>query len=231
MVRRKHHPADHFFAIFSFHSRPDVRGKVRDIVSETELAIVRTQSKHESARDPESIESTEFLHKAGSERKGQMNQMNVRDLQKHQARLLREKGLGYGGIAKLTGLGKETVRYVCRDIQPGEENRHLDRQMKNGEACLFCGEDLKPQHGSGRRRKFCCEECRRAYWKINRKKLGVKRPESMHVYSCAYCGKTFESYGKVSRKYCSRTCYLLHRYGDQMEKVVQLPVPESEVSA
>ena len=137
--------------------------------------------------------------------------VDKKKIQKDQARLLRVHGIGYKKIASITGLDRETVRYVCRDIVAPENEGVADR-MANGEACLYCGAPIDQPSGPGRRRRFCCEQCRRQYWKLHRHEQG-KRPEVHHIQVCAYCGKTFEVYGKIRRKYCCHDHYLQHRNG------------------
>ena len=133
--------------------------------------------------------------------------MEKREIQNEQARRLRKWGIGYKRIAAITGLDREAVRYVCRGIEAGEDDGVAEK-MESGEACLFCGELLQPTIGPGRHRRFCCEECRRFYWKLHRSR--AKRKD-VHIQVCAYCGKTFEVYGKTRRKYCCHEHYLLHR--------------------
>ena len=146
--------------------------------------------------------------------------IDKREIQKDQARRLRAHGIGYKKIAAITGLDRETVRYVCRKINAPEDGTVADR-MEAGEACLFCGEPIVQPKGPGRRRHFCCEECRRQYWKLHRYQR-PRNPATFHIQVCAYCGKTFEVYGSARRKYCCHEHYLLHRNGHN------LPESESE---
>ena len=139
---------------------------------------------------------------------------DITELKKEQAKILRAKGMGYGRIGFWTGLQKHIVQYAVREIEPPPEDGDLDRRLKEGEACLYCGSEIPKQKRSGRHRRFCCETCRRAYWKIHRAEV-QKKPKSMYTHTCVYCGKIFEVYGKVERKYCSRHCYMLHRHGHQ----------------
>jgi hypothetical protein len=37
--------------------------------------------------------------------------------------------------------------------------------------------------------------------------------KAVYHFVCEHCGQEFESYGKQARKYCSRGCYVSHRYG------------------
>lgn len=146
-----------------------------------------------------------------------MRKLDTTALRKEQAKRLRSKGMGYGTIAAMTGLKKDAVRFACRDVAPGVEDGALADRMKDGEACLYCGSDLQQHAGAGRSRKFCSEECRRAYWKIHRHE-GKRRERSVFTHICAFCGRTFEVYGRSPRKYCSRHCFMLHRNGTRPHK-------------
>lgn len=140
-----------------------------------------------------------------------MKRLDIRPLQKEQAMILRARGMGYGTIALTTGLKKEAVRYLCRDIEAPEDSG-LAEAMKNGTACMYCGAELPKQEGVGRKAHYCGNSCRREYWRIHRAEV-QKRPKSMYTHICAYCGKTFEVYGTRERKYCDRHCFMLHRNG------------------
>ena len=69
--------------------------------------------------------------------------------------------------------------------------------------CPECGKEIV-QNLRGRHKKFCSEECRFA-WKNKHPK-----PENwkMEDFICPVCGRKFQSrgYGKIKRKYCSRSC-------------------------
>jgi hypothetical protein len=70
---------------------------------------------------------------------------------------------------------------------------------------------------------FCNRTCRSRYWQStpkeererNRELLRAVKPPSKSIkeYACKYCGKSFESYAKKPRNYCSRPCsYAAHGY-------------------
>ena len=141
-----------------------------------------------------------------------MKKLDITKLKKEQAKILRSKGMGYKKIAAVTGLTKDAVRNAIKDVAPGPEDRTLGDRMENGEACQYCGDDLPRQSGSGRHRRYCSDQCRRAYWQIHR---AEGKQISVYTHICTYCGKTFEVYGRVKRKYCSRDCYMQHRNGDR----------------
>ena len=139
------------------------------------------------------------------------------DIAKEQARLLREKGMGYKKISSITGLARETVRDACEKVQVGAENRELSDLIASGKACAFCGAVIERSGNMGRLRRFCSERCRRMYWKLHRAEQ-KRKPDKLFIRICAYCGKGFEVYGKSERKYCCREHYRLHFYGDDLDK-------------
>ncbi len=104
----------------------------------------------------------------------------------------RRQGLGYKRIAALTGYPLNTVKSVCR--------RHQDATHKH---CLQCGVRIEqPLHR--KEKKFCSDKCRIAWWKAHPERIHRK---AVYHFTCAQCGRPFDSYGNNRRKYCSRACY------------------------
>nr|CDL66842.1 unnamed protein product [uncultured bacterium] len=76
--------------------------------------------------------------------------------------------------------------------------------------CCICGNPIT-QPKTGRPRRFCCEKCRREWWKAHPE--AVKKSEkASYTLVCEQCGKPFISYGNKNRKYCGRECYFRHRF-------------------
>lgn len=119
---------------------------------------------------------------------------------------LRREGMGYKAIASAAGLSRDAVRYFCKahpEVDPISDD--------NGDAqCPNCGKAIQ-QPRTGRRRRFCGESCRRAWWGGH---PDARRPNDHAVYclTCAHCGKLFDSYGNQSRRYCCRSCYFAARF-------------------
>ncbi len=136
--------------------------------------------------------------------------------QKYQVRVLRQQGLGYQAIGKMTNLTRDAVRSYCRNN--GLNGVHVVVQMnareriKNGEACAYCAGPLKKPH-TGRPPRFCSNDCRRAYWKKHRSE-GKRSAEAIYTMECKYCHGVFQSYGNKHRKYCCHEHYVLDRFGD-----------------
>lgn len=138
-------------------------------------------------------------------------------IRREQAGLLRSHGMGYGKIAAITNLTKGTVRNLCLKVPVATSNDNLDVQMKIGEACAFCGRPIDQHGGPGRPRRFCSDHCRRQYWRLHRQEQ-KRNPDIIYMRQCNYCGQPFEVYGKSNRKYCCRTHYLKHYFGDREER-------------
>ncbi len=70
--------------------------------------------------------------------------------------------------------------------------------------CPNCGEVFEIK-GTGRRQRFCCVKCRRAY---HDKHPDPSRWKATRMAVCPYCGKEFQATreGLRRRKYCSHRC-------------------------
>ena len=123
-----------------------------------------------------------------------------------QARLIHElrgQGQGYKAVAHATGLNRDAVRYFCK--RNGLENN----DFKDG-GCPNCGK-LIVQPRTGRKKRFCDERCRRAWWKRHPSAVQQNDGAVYHL-TCAGCGQPFDSYGNRHRLYCSRNCYFMNRF-------------------
>ena len=123
--------------------------------------------------------------------------------------MLRYQGVGYGKIAKATGLSRDSVRNYC--IREGlngyaselvTEYRKVMTEEMLFVVCLNCGIQLE-QNSIGRKRKYCSLSCKREWEKDHRKP---------YAHNCEYCGKEFQSLGVVWRKFCSPECYRRDRF-------------------
>lgn len=119
---------------------------------------------------------------------------------------LRASGVGYGTIAKRTGLSENTVKSYCRrngtsEVAPAESSEP--------HKCRFCGAAV-PQTPGRKEKKFCSDKCRNKWWNTH---LDLVERRATREIACQNCGKTFMVYGKRERKYCSHACYIAHRFG------------------
>lgn len=84
---------------------------------------------------------------------------------------LRIKGLGYKAVAGVLGLNRDEVRQFCK--HSGLEgtaqvvDMNIREKVKNKELCANCYITVN-QKETGRPRKFCSDNCRRQWWKLNR---------------------------------------------------------------
>ena len=115
---------------------------------------------------------------------------------------LRAKGLGYGSIAKETGISANTIKSFCRR-QPAAETD------KNEHRCQCCGAPVVQTPGR-KEKKFCSDKCRRKWWNAHPDQVDRR---AMHDVTCAGCGKVFTVYGRTGRKYCCHACYIEDRFG------------------
>lgn len=115
---------------------------------------------------------------------------------------LRLEGYGYKKIASLIRLPVNTVKTYCRRHPVSKEDVAAENNL-----CKMCGKKLE-QTPHKRKRIFCSDACRLAWWNSHREQINRK---AVHSLTCAYCGQDFESYGNDHRKFCSRKCYGLSR--------------------
>ena len=121
---------------------------------------------------------------------------------------MRRRGMSYSAIAAVHRLSANTIKSFCRretiDIQSNldDEERKL---------CKNCGAPLMHHPGS-KKKTFCRDKCRYAWWNKNRGWTGVK---SAYLLTCFHCGTEFDSKNK-KRKYCGRECYIHSRFGEEL---------------
>ena len=135
--------------------------------------------------------------------------------QKRQVIAMRENGIGYQTIATTIGVGRDNVRNFCKTKKLTGYGSQLKLKVKEGILCLYCGKKIE-QSSTGRRKKFCCEKCRREWWKIHADALN-KSPDALYSMVCKHCKKEFQSYGNKTRKYCSHECYIQARFWSMNE--------------
>jgi endogenous inhibitor of DNA gyrase (YacG/DUF329 family) len=127
---------------------------------------------------------------------------------------LAPQGTGYRAIASVVGLSRDIVRNYCKshglDGYASVLTINMKEQMIKGQACLACGKEIV-QPMTGRKRKFCSDECRRRWWSAHQDDL-KKKPTAFYEKECAYCHKPFTAYGNKNRKYCSHECYVRDRF-------------------
>lgn len=66
-------------------------------------------------------------------------------------------------------------------------------------SCKHCGADFE-QHGPGRRRKFCSQQCQRAWWKQH------KDQRNHYTFVCKNCGQEYRTTDVRRDTVCSEEC-------------------------
>lgn len=133
--------------------------------------------------------------------------------QKQQITALRGRGDSYKMIAAALGIPVNTVQSYCRRNNLSGDctiaGLETADATDDGDVCPNCGRLLI--HISGAKRKrFCSDRCRSAWWKAHPEALNRK---AIYHFICPKCGIAFESYGNAHRKYCSRACHADARRG------------------
>lgn len=124
------------------------------------------------------------------------------EMKKQAVLMLYQQGQPYAEIAESLLISKNTVKSICRrsGLKP------LPSDGTDATVCKNCGKFLSQTMGS-RKKKFCSDQCRYAWWNHSRH----KQP---YILTCHQCGEKFISFGNKKRKYCGRDCYNLSRYGE-----------------
>ncbi len=123
------------------------------------------------------------------------------DIQKAAILHMRGQGMSYPEIAGTLAMSANTVKSICR------RNAAAEQTARDAPAvCKNCGQPLIQPPGV-KRKTFCSDQCRYAWWN----KARHKQPYQL---ICHYCGKEFISYGNRKRKFCGRDCYRLSRQGE-----------------
>ncbi len=125
------------------------------------------------------------------------------ELEKAAIREYRKQGLGYKKIAMKTGVSLNTVKSFCKRISS------MKMKAEAPKVCHQCRRPITQTKGR-KTKKFCSDKCRMEWW--NKHPELVKRT-AVYEFTCQACGKEFTAYGDAHRKYCSRECYLIGRYG------------------
>ena len=128
---------------------------------------------------------------------------------------LRISGLGYKKIAAIVGVSVGNVRYYCKTHNMAGVGSELklfyEEPGSQRKYCKQCGNEIVRLPHSGKK-LFCCELCRRKWWKENAKEAH-HNGSSAKSFKCLTCGKIILVYGKKpARKYCSHECYIKDRF-------------------
>lgn len=128
--------------------------------------------------------------------------VRISDLQRERVCVIRQRGASYGRIAAELGLSRNTVKSICQ-----RAGIQVQTDVQNSSVCEQC---QTPLEAPGLGRRFCCSECRLAWWHAHPQCLNRK---AIYTFTCAGCGVRFEAYGNSGRKYCCHGCYIRARFG------------------
>jgi endogenous inhibitor of DNA gyrase (YacG/DUF329 family) len=137
----------------------------------------------------------------------------MNQVQKDEIRRLRSDGFGYAKIAAALGVTENTVKSFCKRNGLGGRMANTSLEAHVGQGyCRQCGQLIvqTPKH---KRRMFCSDECRAAWWNSHQ---GSVRRKAVYHFICANCGSEFTAYGNKKRKYCSHACYIADRFGGEV---------------
>lgn len=139
-----------------------------------------------------------------------MGTVKLTQYQERQIREARQRGAGYRAIASVIGIDRDTVRNYCKRHSLDSE-ASANETAARPKTCPNCGRTLQ-QPRTGRPRRFCSDDCRRAWWSKHQSAI-MRSEAALYSTECVACKKVFIAYGNAHRKYCSRECYLRDRFG------------------
>lgn len=134
---------------------------------------------------------------------------SVTQQQKEQTLRLRAVGISFGKIASALGISVNTVKSYCRRNPATAKTMSVPQTVTHADRCPQCSALLQQSPGH-RQKRFCSPKCRMAWWKAHPEQMDRKK---LYPAECQHCGGIFMQYRSRPRKFCSRGCYLAHRYG------------------
>jgi hypothetical protein len=78
--------------------------------------------------------------------------------------------------------------------------RNKQGEMMENKTCEYCLDIFTPNNRTGKRQRFCSDDCSRKWWKENRDK------KKRYEYVCLNCGNKYLAKEKNRDKYCSKKC-------------------------
>lgn len=129
--------------------------------------------------------------------------------EKEQISKLRANGASFGKIASTLGMSVNTVKSYCKRNPMSTDPMPASKAVVHPDRCPQCNAMLEQSSGH-RQKRFCSPKCRIAWWAAHPEQMTRKKLFSVE---CQHCGGVFMQYGSRPRKFCSRGCYLAHRYG------------------
>lgn len=119
--------------------------------------------------------------------------------EKNRVLQMRKDGVSCAQISLELGINVNTVKTFCR--RNGVTGKQAEAETED-KRCLQCGSPVHQRPGR-KEKKFCSDACRNRWWNTH---LNQVERRAFYTFTCAACGREFESYGNSHRKYCSRAC-------------------------
>ena len=129
--------------------------------------------------------------------------------QKKQIAVYRNLGLSYTAISNTMKISVNSVKTYCKRNGLGGVRAYEKADRINVCGCENCGQPVIQNPGR-KKKRFCSDRCRNAWWNSHQEQVNKK---ANYECTCAYCNKSFISYGNRHRKYCSHECYIEDRFG------------------
>ena len=131
----------------------------------------------------------------------------MNSIEREQIIALRAAGQSYTRIADALNLSVNSVKSFCRrnalSSGVGSSIKHIKTETPLGATvCEQCGQ-LTVQTPGRKRKRFCSDACRTAWWNAHRTQV---RRKTTRTFCCARCGMRFSRYGVTMRSFCSRSC-------------------------
>jgi len=138
-----------------------------------------------------------------------LGEENINKSEKEKIKIMRRRGYSYSKIAIALNISENTIKSFCRrNNLSGIKNNEAKEKKEIDTVCKQCGNPLIKTK-QGQPKKFCCDKCRREWWKANDDCINRK---AYYDTTCLECGDKFRSYGNKNRKFCSHTCYIKNRF-------------------
>lgn len=131
------------------------------------------------------------------------------EIQKKQIAVYRSQGLSYTAISNIMEVSINSIKTYCKRNGLGGVRAYEKTNSINVCTCENCGQPVIQNPGR-KKKRFCSDKCRNAWWNSHQEQVSKK---ANYECICAFCNKSFISYGNRHRKYCSHECYIEDRFG------------------
>ena len=133
------------------------------------------------------------------------------DKEKQMIAEYRKGRYSYSQIAEAMNISINSIKTYCRRHGLGGNVTKEGTLPTEIGRCECCGKPVLQNPGR-KKKRFCSDRCRNKWWNSHMDQVNKK---ANFECVCAYCKKTFVSYGNKNRKYCSHACYIEDRFGGE----------------